>query len=237
MIVKGGIVDPTTWAVDKETKSCRQILFILKEAPVRETFDLIDHLYKGGRAATYAAVAMWSYLLRHYGLSAKSTDWEIVKSKKNKREQNLQHVAVININDFYKKKAKGKHSNDKILLEEYSEQRHRAIERKITEISPSIIVTGGKQYKVQQGDVLFVEKLEAEEGAEVKFDTVLAVGEEGAVKFGAPSVEGASVAAKVVKNGKGKKLNIITYRPKKGSARRMGHRQPYTKVEITAING
>ena len=101
----------------------------------------------------------------------------------------------------------------------------------------AIIVTGGKQYKVQQGDVLFVEKLEAEEGAEVKFDTVLAVGEEGAVKFGAPSVEGASVAAKVVKNGKGKKLNIITYRPKKGSARRMGHRQPYTKVEITAING
>ena len=94
----------------------------------------------------------------------------------------------------------------------------------------------GGQYKVQQGDVLFVEKLEAEEGAEVKFDTVLAVGEEGAVKFGAPSVEGASVAAKVVKNGKGKKLNIITYRPKKGSARRMGHRQPYTKVEITAIN-
>ena len=100
----------------------------------------------------------------------------------------------------------------------------------------AIIVTGGKQYKVQQGDVLFVEKLEAEEGAEVKFDTVLAVGEEGAVKFGAPSVEGASVAAKVVKNGKGKKLNIITYRPKKGSARRMGHRQPYTTVEITAIN-
>ena len=100
----------------------------------------------------------------------------------------------------------------------------------------AIIVTGGKQYKVQQGDVLFVEKLEAEEGAEVKFDTVLAVGEEGAVKFGAPSVEGASVAAKVVKNGKGKKLNIITYRPKKGSMVRKGHRQPYTKVEITAIN-
>ena len=82
----------------------------------------------------------------------------------------------------------------------------------------AIIVTGGKQYKVQTGDVLFIEKLEAEEGA---------------VKFGAPTVEGASVAAKVVKNGKGKKLNIITYRPKKGSARRMGHRQPYTKVEIT----
>ena len=100
----------------------------------------------------------------------------------------------------------------------------------------AIIVTGGKQYKVQTGDVLFVEKLEAEEGAEVKFESVLAVGEEGAVKFGAPTVEGASVAAKVVKNGKGKKLNIITYRPKKGSVRHMGHRQPYTKVEITAIN-
>ena len=100
----------------------------------------------------------------------------------------------------------------------------------------AIIVTGGKQYKVQTGDVLFVEKLEAEEGAEVKFESVLAVGEEGAVKFGVPTVEGASVAAKVVKNGKGKKLNIITYRPKKGSVRRMGHRQPYTKVEITAIN-
>ena len=100
----------------------------------------------------------------------------------------------------------------------------------------AIIVTGGKQYKVQQGDVLFVEKLEAEEGAEVKFDTVLAVGEEGAVKFGAPSVEGASVAAKVVKNGKGKKVNVMTYRPRKGSGRRMGHRQAYTKVESTAIN-
>lgn len=99
----------------------------------------------------------------------------------------------------------------------------------------AIIVTGGKQYKVQQGDVLFVEKLEAEEGAEVKFDTVLAVGEEGAVKFGAPSVEGASVAAKVVKNGKGKKLDIIRYKAKKGEKRHIGHRQPYTKVEITKI--
>ena len=100
----------------------------------------------------------------------------------------------------------------------------------------AIIVTGGKQYRVQQGDVVYIDKLEAEEGAEVSFDTVLAVGEEGSVKVGAPKVEGAVVSGKVVKNGKGKKLNIITYRPKKGSARRMGHRQPYTKVEITAIN-
>ena len=100
----------------------------------------------------------------------------------------------------------------------------------------AVIKTGGKQYSVKVGDTLFVEKLNAEADSEVTFDQVLAVGEEGAVKVGAPVVEGASVTAKVVKNGKGKKLNIITYRPKKGSARRMGHRQPYTKVEITAIN-
>ena len=101
----------------------------------------------------------------------------------------------------------------------------------------AIIVTGGKQYRVQKGDVVFVEKLNAEEGSTVKFENVLAVGGEGDTKVGTPNVEGASVEAKVVKNGKGKKLNIVTYRPKKGSARRMCHRQPYTKVEITAING
>ena len=101
----------------------------------------------------------------------------------------------------------------------------------------AVIKTGGKQYSVKVGDVVFVEKLNAEAESEVTFDQVLAVGEEGAVKVGAPVVEGASVTAKVVKNGKGKKLNIITYRPKKGSARRMGHRQPYTKVEITEIKG
>ncbi|HIY10057.1 MAG TPA: 50S ribosomal protein L21 [Candidatus Anaerofilum excrementigallinarum] len=101
----------------------------------------------------------------------------------------------------------------------------------------AVIVTGGKQYRVEKGDVLFVEKLNAEQDATVTFDSVLVVGEEGNVKVGAPTVEGASVQAKVLKNGKGKKLNIITYRPKKGSARRMGHRQPYTKVEITEING
>ena len=101
----------------------------------------------------------------------------------------------------------------------------------------AIIVTGGKQYRVQKGDVVFVEKLNAEEGSTVKFENVLAVGGEGDTKVGTPNVEGASVEAKIVKNGKGKKLNIITYRPKKGSARRMGHCQPYTKVEITAING
>ncbi len=99
----------------------------------------------------------------------------------------------------------------------------------------AIIITGGKQYRVEVGTELFIEKLNVEADSTVTFDKVLAVGEEGAVKVGTPVVDGASVEAKVVKNGKGKKLNIITYRPKKGSARRMGHRQPYTKVEITAI--
>lgn len=101
----------------------------------------------------------------------------------------------------------------------------------------AVIVTGGKQYRVEKGDVIFVEKLDVEAETEYTFDTVLAVGEEGAVKVGTPTVEGAKVTGKVVKNGKGKKLNIITYRPKKGSARRMGHRQPYTKIEITEIVG
>ena len=101
----------------------------------------------------------------------------------------------------------------------------------------AVIKTGGKQYSVKVGDVVFVEKLGAEADAEVTFAEVLAIGEEGAVKVGAPTVEGATVTGKVVKNGKGKKLNILTYRPKKGSMVRKGHRQPYTKVEITAING
>ena len=99
----------------------------------------------------------------------------------------------------------------------------------------AIIVTGGKQYRVEQGDIVYIEKLDVEADSEVKFDQVLAVGEEGSVKVGAPVVEGASVTAKVIKNGKGKKLNIITYRPKKHSARRMGHRQPYTKVPRSTV--
>ena len=81
----------------------------------------------------------------------------------------------------------------------------------------AIIVTGGKQYRVEQGDIVYIEKLDVEADSEVKFDQVLAVGEEGSVKVGAPVVEGASVSAKVIKNGKGKKLNIITYRAKKHS--------------------
>ena len=99
----------------------------------------------------------------------------------------------------------------------------------------AIIVTGGKQYKVSEGDVLFIEKLEAEAGAEITFDQVLAILNEDKATFGAPTVEGASVVATVVKNGKGKKIRIFKYTPKKGYRKRQGHRQPYTKVQIGAI--
>ncbi len=100
----------------------------------------------------------------------------------------------------------------------------------------AIIETGGKQYKVAEGDVLFIEKLNSEAGDEIKFDKVLAVLGEGEAKFGAPVVEGASVDASVVKNGKGKKIVVFKYKPKKGYRLRQGHRQPYTKVEIKKIN-
>ena len=100
----------------------------------------------------------------------------------------------------------------------------------------AVIVTGGKQYRVEKGDVIFVEKLNAEAESEFSFDTVLAVGEEGNVKFGNPTVAGAKVTGKVVKNGKGKKVVIFKYKPKKGYRLRQGHRQPYTKVEIGKIS-
>ena len=99
----------------------------------------------------------------------------------------------------------------------------------------AIIVTGGKQYTVAEGDVLFVEKLGVEAEETVKFDTVLAVMDGENTKIGAPVVEGAVVEAKVVKNGKGKKIHILKYKAKKGEKKKIGHRQPYTKVEITKI--
>ena len=99
----------------------------------------------------------------------------------------------------------------------------------------AIIVTGGKQYKVSEGDTLFIEKLEAEAGAEITFDQVLAILNEDKATFGAPTVEGASVVATVVKNGKGKKIRVFKYNPKKGYRKRQGHRQPYTKVTIASI--
>ena len=99
----------------------------------------------------------------------------------------------------------------------------------------AIIVTGGKQYTVSAGDVLFIEKLNAEAEETVKFDQVLAVLDGDNSKIGAPVVEGAAVEAKVVKNGKAKKITVFKYKSKKGEKKKIGHRQPYTKVEITKI--
>ena len=100
----------------------------------------------------------------------------------------------------------------------------------------AIIETGGKQYRVAEGDVIFVEKLDVEAGESVKFDRVLAVIDEENTVFGAPVIEGASVSANVVKNGKSKKVRVYKMKPKKGYRRTQGHRQPYTKVQIEAVN-
>ena len=100
----------------------------------------------------------------------------------------------------------------------------------------AVIETGGKQYQVNVGDVVFVEKLDVEAENSYTFDKVLAIGGEGDVKVGAPYIEGATVSAKVVKNGKAKKITVFTYKPKKGEKRKLGHRQPYTQVKIEAIN-
>ena len=100
----------------------------------------------------------------------------------------------------------------------------------------AIIETGGKQYKVQNGDTLYIEKLQAAEEASVTFDKVIALQDDAGLKVGAPDVEGATVTAHVLKNGKSKKITVFTYKPKKGSSRKLGHRQPYTKVQIDTIN-
>jgi len=99
----------------------------------------------------------------------------------------------------------------------------------------AVIVTGGKQYNVSEGDTLFIEKLPVEAGDKVTFDQVLAIVDGENSKFGAPTVDGAKVEASVVKNGKGKKIYVFKYRPKKDSKSMRGHRQPYTKVQIEKI--
>jgi len=99
----------------------------------------------------------------------------------------------------------------------------------------AIIETGGKQYKVNEGDVIFVEKLEVAEGDKITFDRVLEVSDADGIKVGAPVVEGATVTANVLKNGKAKKIYVMTYKPKKNEKRKIGHRQPYTKVQIEKI--
>ena len=100
----------------------------------------------------------------------------------------------------------------------------------------AIIVTGGKQYKVAEGDTLYIEKLPNEAGDKVVFDQVLAILDGDKATFGTPVVEGAKVEAEVVKNGKGKKIIVFKYKPKKNYRRKQGHRQPYTKVTIGKIH-
>ena len=99
----------------------------------------------------------------------------------------------------------------------------------------AVIVTGGKQYTVAEGDVLYVEKLNAEAESTVNFEQVLAILDGENTKIGTPVVEGAKVEAKVVKNGKAKKITVFKYKAKKNEKKKIGHRQPYTKVEITKI--
>ncbi len=99
----------------------------------------------------------------------------------------------------------------------------------------AVIVTGGKQYTVAEGDILYIEKLNAEAETTVKFEQVLAILDGENTKVGTPTVEGACVEATVVKNGKGKKIHVLRYKAKKGEKKKIGHRQPYTKVEITKI--
>lgn len=101
----------------------------------------------------------------------------------------------------------------------------------------AIIKTGGKQYKVSEGDEIIVEKLEAEENTAVTFEEVLAIFDGDSAKIGTPKVEGAKVTGTVVKNGKGPKLRIFKYKHKTNYRRRQGHRQPFTKVKIDKIEG
>ena len=99
----------------------------------------------------------------------------------------------------------------------------------------AIIETGGKQYRVAEGDVIFVEKLNAEAGETVKFDRGLAVIDEDSSVFGTPVGAGAAVTGSVVKNGRGKRVRVYKMKPKKGYQRLQGHRQPYSKVQINSI--
>ena len=100
----------------------------------------------------------------------------------------------------------------------------------------AVVETGGKQYRVQVGDEINVEKLGIEAEQEVVFDKVLVVGEGAEVKVGAPYVEGASVKGTVLANGKGQKVIVFKYKAKKDYRKKRGHRQPYTEVKIDSIN-
>ncbi len=100
----------------------------------------------------------------------------------------------------------------------------------------AVIATGGKQYKVEEGDFVFVEKIEGEVDDVITLDKVLALSAGDEVKFGTPYVEGATVEAKIVKQGKGEKIRIIKHKAKKGYRKRQGHRQPFTQLSVEKIN-
>ena len=101
----------------------------------------------------------------------------------------------------------------------------------------AVIKTGGKQYRVQEGDVITIEKLNANVGDKVEFDEVLVLGEGADIKVGTPFLDGVKVFGTVTENGKGKKVIIFKYKSKKDYRKKQGHRQPYTLVEITSIAG
>ena len=101
----------------------------------------------------------------------------------------------------------------------------------------AVIETGGKQYKVNEGDIIYIEKLDVNEGDTVTFDRVKAISTDAGFKAGTPTVEGATVTANVLANGKGKKIYVIKYKAKKNEKKKIGHRQPYTKVQIASIVG
>ena len=100
----------------------------------------------------------------------------------------------------------------------------------------AIIQTGGKQYRVQDGDIIYVEKLDVAAEAKIVFDKVLSIGDGETIIVGSPYLEGAVVEGNVVKNGKGKKIMVFKYNAKKNYRRRQGHRQPYTKIQISKIS-
>ncbi|MFW6381366.1 MAG: 50S ribosomal protein L21 [Bacillota bacterium] len=101
----------------------------------------------------------------------------------------------------------------------------------------AIIKTGGKQYRVEEGQILKIEKLPVDEDETVDFDKVLAVSRDGETSFGRPYLEDASVTGRVIEQGKNKKITVLKYKPKVRQKKKMGHRQPYTKVKIEKIVG